>query len=532
MIQWGEMKKLPIGIQSIEKILEEGYVYVDKTALLHALITGGAYYFLSRPRRFGKSLLIDTLRAIFTGKRKMFKGCAISSLDYDWKEYPVIHLDFSLIARGNPTAFREALQRRLEAIASDYEVSIACPTLEEGLIDLVHRLEAKTKEKVVILVDEYDKPLIDHLHDPETAKGNRAVQKDFFTVIKGLDAKLRFVFVTGVSKFSQVSLFSGMNNLYDITVSAEYASLLGYTEQEIASFFQDHIGLVAQKSQKTFDEVVDLMRQWYNGYRFSEQKGTVYNPFSTLLFLKNGKTGNYWFQTATPTFLIEQIRQQKYPVDQLSDIDVGDELFNNHDVEKTNLISLMWQTGYLTIRGYDPESLLYRLAYPNEEVKTSFLKSLAAGMTGLAVTQMAGYAHRMSTALQEQNLEAFFEKMQAFFATTPYDMHVGEERYYQTIFYVAAKLIGLEVELEVKTNVGRIDMIVMMDTTVYIFEFKIDSTPKKALQQIKEKKYFQKFLDSDKDVILVGVGFSTKQRNISGWTASPARSYMAKLTAL
>lgn len=509
------MKKLPIGIQTIEEIIQEDYIYVDKTDLIFRLINEGKYYFLSRPRRFGKSLLISTLKKIFSGEKELFKNCFIYSLDYEWQTYPIIHLDFTQILTKNPLDLEKSLKRKLIKIAQSYGKSLEISSLQEGLIDLVEKLSEKGR--VVVLVDEYDKSLIDNLEQPDIAKANRDLLKDFFGTLKGLDQHLKFILVTGVSKFSQVSLFSGFNNLDDITINSTYATLLGYTEKEIALFFKEYIERIGEKQVKSPQEIIDLMRYWYNGYRFSRKTATVYNPFSTLLFLKNGDVDNYWFQTATPTFLINQIKKQSYPIDQISGIQVDDTVFNSHDIEKISLISLMWQTGYLTIKNYEINHHLYCLDYPNEEVKASFLKYLAEEMTGLSRLQASGFARQCALSLNHNKLEEFFIHLKAFFTEIPYDMHVAKEKYYQTIFYVIAKLIGLDAQLEVKTNIGRIDMVVITPQLVYIFEFKINSSAEEALEQINDKKYFEKYLDKNKKLILIGVNFNTNERNLSDW---------------
>ena len=510
------MKKLPIGIQSIEEIIEGGYIYVDKTALIFQLIDEGKYYFLSRPRRFGKSLLISTLKAIFNADKKLFKDCQIYSRNYNWQKHPIIHLDFTQFSTESVQELEKDLKKELLATAKLYGKSIDTSSSARAcLIELVKELSKDNQ--VVILVDEYDKPLIDNLERLELAKTNRDLMKNFFGTLKGLDRYLKFILVTGVSKFSQVSLFSGFNNLKDITINPKYTSLLGYTEEEIAAFFKEYIAAVAQKQGKTLQEVIGLMRFWYNGYGFSKGGPTVYNPFSSMLFLENGETNNYWFQTATPTFLINQIKKQNYPLDELNGIQVDDIIFNSHDLEKISLISLLWQTGYLTIKNYDISTHLYYLDYPNEEVKVSFLKYLAESITGMTQPRATGYARACTNALRNGNLEDFFATLKIFFSGIPYDMHVAKEKYYQTIFYVIAKLIGLDAHLEVKTNIGRIDMVVSTDTFVYIFEFKIDSSAEEALNQINDRKYFQKYLDQKKALVLIGVNFDTQKRNISDW---------------
>ena len=513
------MKQLPLGIQSIEKLLSKDCVYVDKTLLIYKLITETENYFLSRPRRFGKSLLVSTLKAIFSGNKELFKDCQIYSTDYQWQKHPVIYLDFTQFSTESPKELEEDLRQELILIAKSYGKSIGSPrSAQAGLRSLVKELS--TDNKVVILVDEYDKPLIDNLEQMSLAKANRKLLRNFFGTLKGLDDHLKLVFVTGVSKFSQVSLFSGINHLEDITTDPNYATLLGYTEEEITFFFKEHLAEIAKKRQTTPQKIIDLMRYWYNGYGFSREKASVYNPFSVLLFLKNGELNNYWFQTATPTFLIDQIKKQTYPIDQISEIQVGDTIFNSYDLEKINLIPLMWQTGYLTIKSYDPAKRLYCLDYPNQEVKVSFLEYLAEGITNMPMPQATGCARECAESLHHENLEEFFAKLKMFFSDIPYDMHISKEKYYQTVFYVIAKLIGLHAQLEVKTNIGRIDMVITTDKLVYIFEFKIDSSAEEALDQINNKKYFEKYLDQKKKLILVGVNFDTKERNITGWKST------------
>ena len=514
------MKKLPVGIQTIEKVIEEGFVYVDKTDLIHKLITEGTYYFLSRPRRFGKSLLLSTFKAIFSADKKLFKKYKISSLAYSWEKFPTISLDFTQIPTKSPEALEAGLKRAFIKIAKSYDKTIKIASLQEGLADLVEKLAEEGK--VVILVDEYDKPIIDNINSKKIAEANRALLKDVFGVLKGLDRYLRFVFVTGVSKFSQVSLFSGFNNLRDITMAPDYATLLGYTEEEVVFHFQDHLKKISTRRAKdklpsSKKAILQEMKKWYNGYHFSWDRPAVYNPHSTLNFLETGRIQSFWFQTGTPTFLIEFIKKEKYPLEQLSDIEVGEEIFDSYDIENINPISMMWQTGYLTIQGYDSFKRLYRLGYPNEEVREAFLKRLAEGITGVMIPQVTNYARVCVEALQEKDLELFFIKLKAFFATIPYDMRLEEEKYYQTTFYVLAQLMGLAAEVEIKTNLGRIDMAIEMDKIFYIFEFKVNQKASPALKQIQDKKYLEKYLGRKKEICAIGVSFSTKERNIVEW---------------
>ena len=525
------MKKLPVGIQTIEKLIKRDFVYVDKTDFVYRLITCGSdYYFLSRPRRFGKSLLVSTLKAIFSGNKKLFKGCKISSLSYSWDTFPIIHLDFSQMRTKNVKMLEEDLKKEFLNIGKSYKKRIEnSDSVQQVVRDLIKSLASDGK--VVVLVDEYDKPIIDNVGNLRVAKKNKDLLRDLFGTLKGLDEYLRFVFVTGVSKFSKVSLFSGFNNLKDITIAPDYATLVGYTEEEIQTYFRNHIKHIAKENDSSQKEIRAKMKKWYNGYQFSVDRPTVYNPHSTLSFLDTGRIQCFWFQTGTPTFLIKMIKKEKYPLDQLNNIDVGEEIFDSYDLENMNPISLMWQTGYLTIQGYNPLKRLYHLGYPNEEVKDAFLKRLAEGITGVLVPQVTNYARTCIEALQEKDLELFFTKLKAFFAGIPYDMRLQEEQYYQTTFYVLAQLMGLQAQVEIKTNLGRIDMVIETSKVFYIFEFKINQKAKIALKQIQDKKYLEKYLGRKKDIIAIGVSFSTKERNISEWKSIllPARRPLSGL---
>lgn len=372
------MKKFPIGIQNFLRIRSEDFLYIDKTMIIHQMITQGVAYFLSRPRRFGKSLLVSTLEALFLGKRELFSGLWIDSCDYIWKEYPVIRMDISKTVSSSPEALATSLQELINANAKKYGVEgieRSFPSL--SLSALV--TELSKRGPVVILIDEYDKPLVHHLEDMDVVAKNRDILRDFYTMIKALDEYLHFVFVTGVSKFSKVSLFSGMNNLLDISLNPTYSTLLGLTDEEIHRDLQEELRSVSESRNKDEETNFKEMKQWYNGYLFSQSTDSerVYNPLSVFQFLKNAKLDNYWFTTATPALAIELIKKQKYPIPDLEQgTIVGKEIETDHEVDKIDLPTLLFQTGYLTIDSYDENSWTYRLKFPNEEVKRSFLEQL------------------------------------------------------------------------------------------------------------------------------------------------------------
>ncbi len=511
------MKKLPIGIQTIDKIITNGYVYVDKTEHALKLINGGEYYFLARPRRFGKSLFLNTLKEILSGNKELFKTCAIYSSDYGWEKYPVLHFDFTQIPSHTPKQLEESLKRALKKGADLYSKKIEIPSVEEGL---AHLVEALAKEnKVVVLIDEYDKPLIDRLASTEIAEANREILKSFFGALKGLDEHLRFVFVTGVSKFSQVSLFSGFNNLDDITIDPISSTIMGYTEEEIKTFFADHLHHLEDGS--TQEMLIDKMRQWYNGYRFSREVTSVYNPHSTLKFLKTGHTQSYWYSTGTPSFLIKQIKEKPLASLDLSRCEAKEtELLNINDLKKVDLQALMWQTGYLTLRNYDPQTSLYELDFPNQEVREAFFDSLLSDFADIKPSDVVTAAAECKKDLENLHLEPFFKRINSYFANVPYTLfEKAREGFYHALFLSLLEGMGIKTYSEQKTNIGRIDLIVEMPEITYIFEFKKDLSADAALEQIEHTKYAEKYAQNEKKLILVGVNFSSESRNISEWKA-------------
>lgn len=513
------MKKLPIGIQTFSSLIRNGFQYVDKTRHIFDLISQEQFYFLARPRRFGKSLLISTLSAIFSGEKDLFEKTWIGNTSYAWPIHPIIQLDFSALPHRSPEELTKELKQALIEIADKYGVSFSIEmSLETSFRHLISSL-AEAFGPVVILIDEYDHPIISHLNEPKIAQGNRAILKSFFGIIKSQDQFLRFVLLTGVSKFSQVSVFSGLNNLYDITLSPNYSTLLGYTENEIIENFSYYISDLIEKNRINENEIINQMRAWYNGYRFSTSPLTVYNPFSTLMFLKEGLLRSYWFSTGTPEFLIDLIKERSYPIDQLENEMIRELSFSNYDVVSIQVIPLLFQTGYLTIKEYNPELQTYRLGYPNLEVKLSFLMHMASNFAQLDASQTDHYVFQLKAALDEFNLNQFFTILHRFFANIPYTIQISQEKYYQTILFVIAQLIGLNVEAEIATYSGRIDMCIESKKFLYIFEFKLMSSAQSALDQIIQKKYPDKYRGHFKKIVLVGVSFSIQERNILfDWT--------------
>lgn len=506
-------KKLPIGIQSIEKILcKNEYLYVDKTGFIKKLIDAGApHYFMSRPRRFGKSLFLNTLEEVFKGNRELFKGLKIERSDYDWQEYSVLHFDFSQI-----TSSGEFQLNLIEAIlkkAKLHGIITEGSSMQIHLTTLIEELAKKNR--VVALVDEYDSPIINNLKRPEIAEKNRDVLKDFFGTLKSLDRHLKFTFVTGVSKFSQVSLFSGPNNLTDITMDSSYAGMMGYEEEELKTTFQNKIQSLAKEKKVKEEAIIEEIRAWYNGYRFTEKELTVYNPYSTLRYLSAGNAESYWYSTGTPSFLIDQVKNHPRSIVPLTGITASKaQLLDISDLSHIDLAALMFQTGYLTISDYDTVTKRYRLDFPNQEVTEAFLETLINHFANIDPT----LSMECQEAIETLNLEAFFHQMKATISSFPYQLFVkATEGTYQGILLGILKGMGFEVHGEKLTNLGRIDLMIEIPQLTYVIELKLDSSAEKALTQVKQRNYHAQFLGREKKVAIIGVNFSSKSRNIDEW---------------
>lgn len=500
------MQKLPIGIQSFEKIRTNDFLYIDKTKEIAELIKNSGYYFLSRPRRFGKSLLISTLKEIFLGKKELFKGLFIED-KIEWDSFPVIHLDF---AKSN---YKElgldfAIKERLNYQASLYEIELQTQTISSQLEELIRKLYKKYNKQVVLLIDEYDKPIIDFLGKDEIhiAKQNSDIMKGFYSPIKSLDNELRFFFLTGISRFTKVSVFSDLNNLKDLTVSRLANTLVGYTETEVHHYFDDYIKLIAKEKNTTEIQLKQEIKEWYNGYSFRGEK--LYNPFSILNFMIDREFNNYWFATGTPTFLVKLMRENQYYDMENTKMDLDS--LGNFDVTNIQPITVLFQTGYLTLVE-DLGMNMYRLGYPNKEVKNSMLRILlevyAYQMTGFAIPLV----YNLKDTFIANDFKAFFTHFNTLFASIPsLIFEQKKESYYHSIIFLTFKLLGFYIDSEVHTADGRIDAVVKTKTHIYILEFKVDDTAQNAIEQIKEKKYAEKYVSENKKIVLIGVAYQEK----------------------
>ncbi len=510
------MKPISTSTYTFADLVGNGFVYVDKTAHIHRIAsTGKGQYFIARPRRFGKSLLVSTLKALFEARRELFRGLAIDSLPWDWTPIPVLHLDMG----SSQADTGEALLRRIDGQLANIQHDLglepeAWDSVPARFRNLCRAAAAKSPTgKIAILVDEYDKPILGLLGRPEVA-GVRDVLKAFYSVVKTTEPLQRFVLVTGVSKFSKVSIFSDLNNLTDLTMDARAADLLGYTHEEVLANFPEHLDALAADMGADRAAAFAKLVQWYDGYRFHPKAPTMFNPVSVGKCLDAREFKNWWFETGTPTFLLEMLR--RHPVE-LDDLELPEHAFSVYEPEAPAILPLLVQTGYLTIKDSRCEGVftIYRLGYPNLEVSASFSYHLAKLATdGWREVEMEGFAGGMSRALYAGDAAEAMERLKTFFAAVPYDIAISSEKYYQSLFYAVFLMLGIRVETEVRTNMGRIDAVVRVPGHIYLFEFKIKGTSAAALAQIHEKRYFERYLGGGDTITLVGAGFSLKTRNI------------------
>ncbi|RME57277.1 AAA family ATPase, partial [Candidatus Parcubacteria bacterium] len=495
------MKKLPIGIANFERMIRNGYVYVDKTRWIYKMVSEGMFYFLSRPRRFGKTLLVSTLAHLFSGHRELFEGLWIAEAEWDWTAHPILKLDMSELEHQNADILRQALLQKLQGIGQQEGIALPPNLLRNAFSELIIGLARKYNQSVVVLIDEYDQPLISHLgkgeQELEIAKQNREVLRDFFGVLKGgnVNDVLEFVFLTGISKFSQVSIFSELNNLNDLTMHPQYGEILGYTQEEVERYFPEYIQRMAQTTNQTPQNVLNGLREWYNGYRFTRQEIQVYNPFSILKALDRQEFSVYWFETATPAFLVNLIKERNYPVVDLECLQIPESFFTTYDLERLQLEPLLFQTGYLTIQKYD--GLLYELGYPNSEVKKSFTEFLYNELVPISDSSVKLQYNLLPKYLQKRDLKNFVQTVNSILSSIPY-VHIQgqDEHYYHTVFYLMLTAGGISVHTEVLTSRGRMDMAVETGDTVYVIELKCNQSAAEALTQIKQRGYADRYRGS------------------------------------
>ena len=507
----------PIGIQSFEDIRRGGYVYVDKTELIYKLAATGKYYFLSRPRRFGKSLLVSTMEAYFQGKKELFEGLAIASLEKEWTEYPVLHFDLSGVAYNHEDVIEKVLDNALCKWEREYgsENNSGIPGIRFG--NVIEAACQKTGRQVVILIDEYDKPVIDNLDRPELQDRMRETLRGFYGVMKGHGGFIHFAFLTGVTKLGKMSVFSDLNNLTDISMDARYTDICGISEADLKDYFQESVKELAEANGLSGEECRQKLALMYDGYHFCEDSIGVYNPFSLLNTFDSMKFKEYWFETGTPSFLVKVMKNTSYDITSLSEQEADSSLLTDLDTVFLNPVPLLYQSGYLTIKGYDEDFQMYRLGFPNREVKHGFLNYLMRYYTPVGSETPMMLISRMTRDIRSGNPESFMSRLDALFARTNYQIQADCEKDFQYAMYIIIELMGEYVETERATSNGRIDILIKTKDYVYVIEIKTDSTPDEALAQIEEKGYARPFTDDHRKIFKIGVNFSTSARRIDGW---------------
>jgi len=508
----------PIGIQNFEDLRRNEYVYVDKTHHIHRLATTGKYYFLSRPRRFGKSLLVSTMEAYFKGKKELFKGLALEQLEKDWTEYPVLHLDLNGSKYMNPGDLDDILNMHIERWESEYGVTTRYKTLSVRFQAVIDTAYEKTGKQVVILIDEYDKPIVNNLDKKELADYYRAVLQGFYGVIKSMGEQTKFCFLTGVSKIGKLSVFSTLNNLTDISMEPEYSDICGISENDLHKYFEDSVAELADANRLSINECYKKLKDMYDGYHFSEDSDGMYNPFSLLNTLRSRKFKEYWFETGTPTLLVNVMKQTSFDVTTLSDnVVVPAAKLNGMQDIVNKPVSLFFQTGYLTIKEYDSEYNEYRLGFPNDEVKNGFLNFIYSYYVPVNPADDSTTTSQLAKALKAGDPYTFMRTLEALFANTTYQIQGDSEKNFQYAMYIIMELLGEYVQAERSTSNGRIDLLLQTRDFIYIVELNIDNTADAALQQIEERGYAKPFVNDPRKIFKIGVSFSTADRHIEDW---------------
>ena len=517
--------KYPIGIQSFDRIIEDGYVYIDKTDMVYSLAQEGSIYFLSRPRRFGKSLLVSTLKNYFLGRKELFRGLKIDSLEKDWKVYPVFHMDFN----STNFAVRGTLWQKLNGLLIDWEEQYGVTTPKEGLdlgdrfIKVLAAAHEQSGHRAVVLVDEYDKPILDVLDvDKNLEEEHRNILKGFYSVFKGADEHLQFVFLTGVTKFSQVSVFSGFNQPFDISMHSKYETLCGITQEELDTTFREPMESMAKAYRCSYEEMRNILKAQYDGYHFSKNMTDIYNPFSLLNAFDAERISDYWFKSGTPSYLIRLLSHSDENMNDITGKYYAPKEFIDYKADVEQPLPMIYQSGYLTIKEFDMEFGLFLLDYPNKEVKEGFLSLIASKYFNNGDT-IYPWIREAAVLLRRGDTEGFRTGLTSFLASIPYTMRRKEnererERYFHYTFYLIMRLISVyTVYTEKVQSHGRVDCIVETPDYVYIFEFKLDGTAEEALSQIEEKGYAREYESDSRKLYKIGAVFSSETGTIEDW---------------
>lgn len=508
-----ELKRLPIGVHEFPDFKEDKLLYIDKTEHIHRLVTRGKYYFLSRPRRFGKSLLLSTLKCLFQGRKELFEGLWIED-KWDWSvSYPVIHISF-LSVHARELGIEEGIYKMLQDEAQRHNIKLTETTNSLCFTEII-RVLYERHGKVVVLIDEYDKAIVDFLDDKPRANEHKLALKSFYEVLKNNQEYFHFVFLTGITKFSKISVFSALNHLSDISLNEEYSNLLGYTQSELESSFDAYMPHAAQKLKMSEKTLLKYLKIWYNGYNWTG-KETLYNPFSILCFFNENAFKNFWFATGTPTFLTLMAREQAFY--DLDNIATRQEAFDTFEIDELDPQAVMFQTGYLTVKKFDPRTGNYVLGYPNKEVRQSFLAYMIHAFAYMRVNNVSPLVIQMEQALISKDLDKVMSIVNTMFSTIPSHIFIKDvESYYHSLMHLLLNYLGTFIDSEINTNNGRIDAIIHTPKCIYAFEFKLDASADAALKQIYDKGYLLKYKHRKKELIAVGVNFSSITKKIEAW---------------
>jgi len=509
--------KYPIGIQSFESLINDGYTYVDKTDLIYQLANSNRYYFLGRPRRFGKSLLISTLEAYFSGQRELFKGLAVEQLEKEWTKYPVLHLDLNTSRYNEKNSLVDVLNDSLCYWEQMYGSAPGEVNPELRFKGIIRRACEQTGQRVVILVDEYDKPMLQTIGNEELQNEYRNTLKAFYSVMKTQDRYIRFGLLTGVTKFGKISVFSDLNNLKDLSMDERYQTICGITESEIHRYFEEPLHALARKNNLPYEETCLRLKERYDGYHFVENGVGLYNPFSLLCALDALKIKSYWFETGTPSYLVNLLQDNNFRLPDLTEEEVTAQTLTDVESFKDNPVAVIYQSGYLTIKEYDEEFDTYRLGFPNKEVAEGFIKYLMPYYLPKPQNKSAFSIANFVRDVEQGNPEQFMKRLATLFSDTDYKIVGDAELYFQNAFFILMRLLGFHVQVERPTSESRMDMVIQTKGYIYLLEFKLDGTPEEALQQIEEKGYAKPFAMDKRKLYRIGVNFSLKKRYIDGW---------------
>ena len=512
------LKLYPIGIQTFSEIINRNMLYVDKTEYIYRMThTDGKYFFLSRPRRFGKSLLASTFYSYFEGKKELFKGLAIEKLEKEWTEYPELHFDMS----GGKHLEKDELERYILYILKEnekrYGVECDIDDTNVRLDNLIYTLYQQTGRQVVVLIDEYDAPLLDVVHNVEKLAVLRNVMRNFYSPLKKCEPYLRFVFLTGITKFSQMSIFSELNNISNVSMLPQYAGICGITMDELHTQMSADVDALGEKLGTTREETLDKLRDYYDGYHFASSSPDIFNPFSLLNAMANGILDYYWFASGTPTFLIEMLDKFQIMPSEIGGSEADKSEFDAPTEKMTSIMPLLYQSGYITIKRYDPETDLYLLDIPNKEIRVGLYRCLLPHYIGMNTVKGTTTIAKMSAAIRHNDIDKALEMLQAYLATVPYCDNTNYEGHYQQMMYVIFSILDNYVDVEVRTPKGRVDMVLRTATHLYLFELKLNKSADDAMQQIDLKQYSQRFALGGLPIVKVGINFDADTHNISEW---------------